>query len=85
MDIGIGDQTFLVHVDTGSSDTYVFAANFTASSTFAQIANQNFNVTYGDGSSAAGILGTDTVTLAGVAVPGQEIGIAQANVSKTDP
>ena len=95
--ITVGDQTFQVIVDTGSSDTWLvrtgfqcvnsstnanvsesacdFGPTYTPSSTFRQIANENFNTDYGDGSFVAGIAGYDDVTLAGITVKDQEIGV----------
>jgi hypothetical protein len=48
----------------------------TASPTFKPFPDTNFNITYGDGEFLAGTAGFDTVTVAGMAVKGQEIGIA---------
>lgn len=51
------------------------ASTFTPDSTFQQIPNENFNISYGDGEYLNGILGYDTVTLAGIQVSRQEIGL----------
>jgi len=50
---------------------------YTPSSTFSQIPNENFNITYGDGEMLIGILGIEKVTLAGITVDNQEVGVVQ--------
>lgn len=52
-----------------------FASTYTPDSTFQQIPNENFNISYGDGEYLNGILGYDTVTLAGIKVTKQEIAL----------
>lgn len=52
-----------------------FASTFTPDSSFEQIPDENFNISYGDGSYLNGILGYETVTLAGIQVSKQEIGL----------
>ncbi|KAL8765602.1 MAG: hypothetical protein Q9209_007384 [Squamulea sp. 1 TL-2023] len=52
-----------------------FGTPVTASSTFKQIAGQNFKVGYADGEQLSGIVGTETVTLAGIKVENQVIGL----------
>lgn len=95
--IQFGTQTFSAVLDTGSSDTWLAAANFTCadpddqsvqpqstcgfgnlydssqSSTFQTIPNTNFNITYADGEVLNGAMGYESVTLAGITVPQQEI------------
>jgi hypothetical protein len=46
-----------------------------SSKTFVPLANKNFNITYGDGEFLTGTVGTDTVTVAGLTVTGQEMGV----------
>lgn len=46
-----------------------------SSSTFSQISDENFNITYGDGEFLTGILGYEKVTLANITVDRQEIGV----------
>ncbi|KAL8682595.1 MAG: hypothetical protein Q9186_001368 [Xanthomendoza sp. 1 TL-2023] len=52
-----------------------FGTLVTTSPTFRQIPNQSFKVEYGDGEQLTGILGTEDVTLAGITVKSQEVGI----------
>ncbi|KAI4257441.1 MAG: hypothetical protein L6R42_005663 [Xanthoria sp. 1 TBL-2021] len=47
----------------------------TTSPTFKQIQGQNFKIGYEDGEEVTGIVGTETVTLAGITVKNQEVGI----------
>ena len=51
----------------------MFGAPWTRDNTFKQIPNQVFNVSYGDGQFAAGIMGNQTVKLAGITVENQEV------------
>lgn len=98
--ITIGDQTFEVIVDTGSSDTWVvetgfactnfetgkkasesvcaFGPYYTTDSTFKKTSGETFSIEYGDGESLTGIIGTETVELAGVTVTGQTIAVVTA-------
>ncbi|KAI4237919.1 MAG: hypothetical protein LQ349_001486 [Xanthoria aureola] len=52
-----------------------FGAPVTLSPTFKQIPGQNFKIAYADGEELTGTVGTETVTLAGITVKNQEIGI----------
>lgn len=52
-----------------------FGPLYTPSSTFSQIAGENFNISYGDGEFLIGIVGTEDVTLANITVKGQEVAI----------
>jgi hypothetical protein len=49
--------------------------NTSASSTFKPLADQHFNISYADGEFLNGIMGSEDVTLAGITVPGQTVGI----------
>ncbi|KAL8716451.1 MAG: hypothetical protein Q9220_000358 [cf. Caloplaca sp. 1 TL-2023] len=73
-------QTGFQCVDVQSLITYpeaecAFGPTYTPSSTFSQIPGENFQIKYGDGESLTGILGTEDVTLAGITVRNQEVGI----------
>lgn len=46
--------------------------------TFAQIANENFNITYNSGEFLTGIVGHEIVTLAGITVDQQEVALVTA-------
>jgi hypothetical protein len=48
------------------------------SATFKKTAGAQFRISYGDGSGAAGTVGTDTVTIGGVKVEGQTVELANA-------
>ncbi|KAL8836054.1 MAG: hypothetical protein Q9170_003067 [Blastenia crenularia] len=52
-----------------------FGPSYIVTSTFKQIEGENFNVTYADGEVLTGIVGTEDVTLAGITVKGQEVGL----------
>ncbi|KAL4787893.1 aspartic peptidase domain-containing protein [Aspergillus varians] len=86
--ITIGGQKLVVTFDTGSSDTWVVntrldedsiegqtAYDPSKSSTFENTEGSTFNITYGDDSYAYGGVGTDTISVGGVTVTGQAIGI----------
>ncbi|KAI9691085.1 MAG: hypothetical protein M1822_008705 [Bathelium mastoideum] len=51
-----------------------FGPQYVESSTFTEIPNQNFNVTYGDGEYLRGVMGFEEVSLDNVTVPVQEVG-----------
>ena len=67
-----------IDFDTGKKTTESecdFGPYYTTDSTFVETANENFNIEYGDGEYLTGIIGTETVTLAGVEVTGQTIAL----------
>lgn len=53
-----------------------FGAPVPRSSSFSQIADENFNISYADGEYLNGIVGIDTVQFAGIQVPKQEVALA---------
>ncbi|ORX50169.1 rhizopuspepsin II [Hesseltinella vesiculosa] len=86
--IGTPPQTLKLDFDTGSSDLW-FASTLcsgcsstqtkydpTKSSTY-QKEGKSWSISYGDGSSASGITGLDTVNLGGLAITNQRIELAQ--------
>ncbi|EEP75536.1 hypothetical protein UREG_00382 [Uncinocarpus reesii 1704] len=86
--VTIGGQQFVMNLDTGSSDTWVFntqlpesarkghsSFNPTKSRTFSKMDGSSFNITYGDASFAFGSVGTDTVDIGGATVAKQAIGL----------
>ncbi|KAH8682790.1 aspartic peptidase domain-containing protein, partial [Tricladium varicosporioides] len=87
----VGNQNFTLDIDTGSSDLWLLGPNSTCigasncnygpltfnpntSSTFRHVQNETFGVFYGAGF-ATGILGHEEVTVAGITVPNQKIGV----------
>jgi hypothetical protein len=89
--ISIGGQTMNMDFDSGSSDLWVFNTQLsTASQTghtnfdpnkstsFKFITGAKWSITYGDGSGAAGNVGTDTVDIGGATVTSQAIELATA-------
>jgi hypothetical protein len=52
-----------------------FGAYFNADSTFSEIPDENFNITYADGEYLNGVVGYEDATLAGILVKGQEVGV----------
>ncbi|KAL7928232.1 aspartyl proteinase [Trichoderma chlorosporum] len=87
--IGTPGQQLLLDFDTGSSDLWVFSTelskstqkghtifNPTSSSTFKKLANQAWQISYGDGSSASGDCGSDNVTIGGLTIKNQTIELA---------
>lgn len=91
--VTIGGQTIDMNFDTGSADLWVFNTQLNAqsgqghtlydptkSADFKLIQGATFDISYGDGSGAAGNVGIDTVDIGGVTVTGQAIEMA-TNVS----
>jgi Eukaryotic aspartyl protease len=87
----IGGQTLNMDFDSGSSDLWVFNTQLdaqsttghkvfdpTKSKTFALMKGASFSISYGDGSGAAGNVGTDTVNIGGATVTKQAIELATA-------
>ncbi|KAI1950434.1 tethering complex subunit [Ophidiomyces ophidiicola] len=84
----IGGQQFIMNLDTGSSDTWVFNTQLpqnakgnhsifdpAKSSSFSKLNGTTFNITYGDGSFASGGVGIDSVDIGGAKVAKQAIGL----------
>ncbi|KAI8942537.1 hypothetical protein NX059_000599 [Plenodomus lindquistii] len=89
--VDVGGQTLNLDFDSGSSDLWMFSteldpqsigthAAFDASKspTFKKAVGSQFKISYGDGSGAAGTVGTDTVTIGGVKVENQVVELATA-------
>lgn len=87
--VTIGGQTIDMNFDTGSSDLWVFNTQLNAqsgqghtlydptkSADFKLLKGASFDISYGDGSGAAGNVGTDTVDIGGATVTGQAIEMA---------
>ncbi|KAJ3983234.1 acid protease [Lentinula detonsa] len=93
--IGKPTQKFLVDFDTGSSDLWVPSSlcdstscsgkrnyNSSLSSTSQNKTGVKFSIQYGDGSTVSGPIYSDTITVAGVKVQGQEFA-AVTNLSSS--
>lgn len=89
--IQIGGQTMNMDFDSGSSDLWIFNTqlatasqtghqnfNPAKSNTFKLMQGASFTISYGDGSGAAGNVGTDTVNIGGATVTSQAIELATA-------
>jgi hypothetical protein len=89
--VNIGGQTMNMDFDSGSSDLWVFSNQLPAASqtghtvynpqkstAFKMMTGSTFTISYGDGSGAAGNVGTDTVNIGGATVTGQAIEMATA-------
>lgn len=87
--VSIGGQTLNLDFDTGSSDLWVFNTGLSAaqstghtlfdatkSTTFAKLNGQTFSVSYGDGSTVSGTVGTDIVNIGGAQVAKQAVELA---------
>ncbi|KAJ7092312.1 aspartic peptidase domain-containing protein [Mycena belliarum] len=73
-----GFNCFDIEGNPVSQDTCAFGTtgfNTAASKTFQPFPNVSFNITYGDGEFLSGPVGLDTVTIGGMSVDRQEIGI----------
>ena len=83
------NQTFPMEIDTGSSALWVFTTTNTPanetnghplfnpddSSTFANQDGYHFDIEYADGTGLSGPVGTEDVTIGGVTVQGQYVGV----------
>jgi len=89
--ISIGGQVMNMDFDSGSSDLWVFNTqlarasqtghqnyNPSTSTSFKLMQGASFTISYGDGSGAAGNVGTDTVNIGGATVTNQAIELATA-------
>jgi hypothetical protein len=89
--ISIGGQTMNMDFDSGSSDLWVFDTqlatasqaghtnfNPSKSTSFKLMTGASWSISYGDGSGAAGNVGTDTVNIGGATVTSQAVELATA-------
>lgn len=89
--VSIGGQTLNLDFDSGSSDLWVFNTQLAAgsqtghtlydpskSTSLKMISGATFSISYGDGSGAAGNVGTDTVNIGGATVTDQAVEMATA-------
>ena len=67
-------STSLSQASIGSHSTF----DPTQSKTFNNLQGATFSISYGDGSAAAGTVGTDTVNIGGATVTGQAVELATA-------
>jgi hypothetical protein len=89
--VKIGGQTINMAFDSGSADLWVFSTQLPAqavvghqvydpfrSPSFKLLPGATFSILYGDGTSASGNVGTDTVDVGGVTVARQAVQMATA-------
>ncbi|ROW15191.1 hypothetical protein VPNG_02983 [Cytospora leucostoma] len=87
--VTIGGQTINMDFDSGSSDLWVFSTQLDSASTaghtvydpeksttLSMIQGATWSISYGDGSGAAGNVGTDTVNIGGATVTKQAVEMA---------
>ncbi|KAK4646351.1 hypothetical protein QC761_209680 [Podospora bellae-mahoneyi] len=77
--IGTPPQKVLLDFDTGSADLWVRPDAFKndQSSTFAPMHNKSWKIEYGDGSSASGFVGQDTISIGGLVIKKQAVEVAK--------
>ncbi|KAI0405084.1 aspartic peptidase domain-containing protein [Xylaria palmicola] len=89
--VNIGGQVVNLDFDTGSSDLWVFNSQLSgavtkghavydpaSSANFKLMQNAQFQIQYGDGSGAEGVVGTDVVNIGGAEVKAQAVELATA-------
>lgn len=83
--VNIGGQTVNLDFDTGSSDLWVFdktktgrGFDSTKSTSFKAMTGSTFKISYGDGSTASGNVGTDVVKIGAATVNAQAVELANA-------
>lgn len=80
--VGTFPQNLYMLVDTGSSDTFVEDNQYyqpNKSSTFKDLSAGTFFVQYGDHSNTSGDWMSDTLSIGGVTIPNQAMGLAEYN------
>ncbi|KAK7992892.1 aspartic endopeptidase [Apiospora saccharicola] len=88
VEIGTPAQKFMLDFDTGSADLWIFSTEQGStkghnmfdpkkSGTFKSLPDRSWKISYGDGSSASGDCGTDTVVIGGLKIQKQVIELAK--------
>ena len=96
--LGTPAQNLRLHIDTGSSDLWVNTASSSfcqeasgfcqggtydsSSSSTYQVVNNDFNISYVDGSGATGVYAADTLTFGGQTLTDFQFGIGQTSSSQ---
>jgi hypothetical protein len=78
--VGVGDQSFTLQFDSGSTDFWISGALYQPNADSAKSTDATWSATYGEGQ-AQGVVYTDTVTFGSITLPNQPVEVAREEAS----